>query len=553
MKKLIIIIIAITSSSLILQSSDDSNPQLDSLKNALNNANHDTTCVNILLEIVENIYDDNVWPEYNRQALDIAEKNIPHSKGVVLLFFKKAKADALNNIGYIHVLQGNPDKALEYYLQGLEIQKEINDKQGIAYSLSNIGVIYYNQGNPDKALENFLQSLETRKEINDKEGIAQSLNNIGFIYNNQGNPDKALEYYLQSLEIKKEINDKQGIAYSLNNIGAIYNNQGNPDKALEYFLQGLEIQKEINDKQGIATSLNNIGNIYYDQGNPDKVYPVERDSLFNRALEYYLQSLEIGKEINDKQRIAYVLNSIGRVYLERKDYTAATDYCTRSLFIAEELGYPENIMRSAGSLHKIYKAMAKKAKKQGLWEYGERYATAIEYNELYTQMRDTVHNNAMSKAIGKVEGKFEFKMALKEREQREKEQELKKAKETSRRNNLQNVAIAMGLFVLITVIIFLGNLVLPGWLVNALSFIPFVLLFEFITEIIEPWTEAFTGNQPVYEVLINTAVVLLIFPIQYIFEKKLRERLYRAKKKRAVARIGNPRKRRKGSSSSSSS
>ncbi|MBW8060807.1 MAG: tetratricopeptide repeat protein, partial [Solirubrobacterales bacterium] len=131
-----------------------------------------------------------------------------------------------------------------------------------------------------------------------------------------------MEYYLQSLEIRKEINvehpeesgNKQGIAISLNNIGRIYYNQGNPDKSLEYYLQSLEIRKEINDKQGIASSLNNIGVIYYNQGNPDKVYPVERDSLFNKALEYYLQSLEIRKEINDKQGIAMSLNNIGSIY-----------------------------------------------------------------------------------------------------------------------------------------------------------------------------------------------------------------------------------------------
>ncbi len=259
---------------------------------------------------------------------------------------------------------------------------------------------------------------------------------------------------------------------------------------------------------------------------------MERDSLFNRALEYFLQSLEIQKEIKDKQGIVYSLNNIGKVYLKRKDYAAATDYCKRSLRVAEELGYPENIMRAAESLHKVFKAMAKIAEKSGLWEYGEHYAKALEYNELYTQMRDTVHNNDMSKAIGKTEGKFEFKMALKEREQREKEQARLQAAQTAHRNNLQNVAIAMGLFVLLTIIIFLGNLVLPEWLVNALSFVPFVLLFEFVTELIEPFTEAFTGNQPLYEVLINTMVVLIIFPIQYIFEKMLRQRLDKAKKKR---------------------
>ncbi|MBW8060808.1 MAG: tetratricopeptide repeat protein, partial [Solirubrobacterales bacterium] len=171
------------------QAPSTQNPVLDSLKNAFDNAKHDTIRVQLYLELSEATYlaSPEKSTEYDKKALALAEKNIPRSKGAVLLAFKKAKADALNNIGYIYNLQGNPDKALEYYLQSLEIRKEINDKRGIAESLNNIGAIYKNQGNPDKALEYYLQSLEIQKEINvehpeesgNKQGIAISLNNIG--------------------------------------------------------------------------------------------------------------------------------------------------------------------------------------------------------------------------------------------------------------------------------------------------------------------------------------------------------------------------------------
>ncbi|MCH8318499.1 MAG: hypothetical protein IIA88_08390 [Bacteroidetes bacterium] len=63
MKKLIIFIIAANAFSFILQSplsaealakaDDNSNPQLDSLKNALNNAKHDTTKARLLVEYTE--------------------------------------------------------------------------------------------------------------------------------------------------------------------------------------------------------------------------------------------------------------------------------------------------------------------------------------------------------------------------------------------------------------------------------------------------------------------------------------------------------------------
>jgi len=212
MKKLIIFLIAVIASSLILKPPDNPNPQLDSLITAFNNATHDTTKARLLVELTDVLYvsdPDTVIPLCKR-ALEVIDKNIAASNNEEIASFLKIKAAALNNIGAIYYNQGNPDKALEYYLQSLEIREEINYKQGIANSLNNIGVIYDDQGNPDKALEYYLQSLEIKEEINYKSGIATSLNNIGLIYKNQGNPDKALEYYLQSLEINKEITDKVG-------------------------------------------------------------------------------------------------------------------------------------------------------------------------------------------------------------------------------------------------------------------------------------------------------------------------------------------------------
>ena len=51
---------------------------------------------------------------------------------------------------------------------------------------------------------------------------------------------------------------------SYNTIGLIYQDQGNYEKALEYYLKSLKIAKELGDKRGIGDSYNNIGLVYQD-------------------------------------------------------------------------------------------------------------------------------------------------------------------------------------------------------------------------------------------------------------------------------------------------
>ncbi len=75
-------------------------------------------------------------------------------------------------------------------------------------------------------------------------------------------PVKAIGYTREALSLATEIDDKKGMAASYNNLGVAYRNQGALDKALEYYLISLQIYETLQNKDGIATTKNNIGNIY---------------------------------------------------------------------------------------------------------------------------------------------------------------------------------------------------------------------------------------------------------------------------------------------------
>lgn len=358
---------------------------IDSLQQILKTSIHDTTRVQVLIELSEVLYasnPDTIIP-LCEQVLSMIDSKLLIANSQEKLAFLKVKADALNNLGFFYKNHGEISKTLDYYTSSLKIRNEINDKKGIANSLINLGAICYNQGNIPEALDYFLKCLKIQQEINDKVGTAYALNNIALIYSDMTDTRKSLDYSMKSLKIWEEIQNKNGMATSLHNIGAFYDKQGDSLQALDYYNRSLAIQKELGNQQGIASCLNNIGFIYYNFGNTPK------------ALEYYYKSLDILEKINDTRVIAFTLANIAEVLLKEGQIKKALSFAERSLKIAQELKYPTKISKASVILSKIY---AKNLNWKG----------AYEMQVLYKLMSDSINNESNRKASIQKGFKFEY-------------------------------------------------------------------------------------------------------------------------------------------------
>lgn len=277
---------------------------------------------------------------------------------------------------------GQNEKSLFYSKQALELSEKLNYKKGISISLSDIGSIYSDQANYEKALANFLNSLKVYEELNDQKGIGKIYNNIGLIYMNQGNSDKALENFNKSLKIRIENDDKKGIARSYGNIGNVYQNKSNYEKALEYYFKTLKIEETIGDEQVITNTYINIGNIYYFQGNLDK------------ALDNYSKSLKIKTELGEKQGIANCKLNIGAVYIQQNKFENADLNLQEALRLYKEMGIKDGVKLTYSSLADLYE------KKQD-------YKQAFQYHKFYSDLKDTIFNEASSKQIAEMNTKYD--------------------------------------------------------------------------------------------------------------------------------------------------
>ena len=341
--------------------------------------------------------------------------------------------------------------------------------------------------------------------------LASALNNIGYIYNSQGDIPKALEFLHKSLKIKEEIGEKAGIANCLNNIGYIYNSQGDIPKALEFLHKSLKIKEEIGEKSGIANSLNNIGVIYDDQGDIPK------------ALEFFLKSLKIREEMGEKSGIANSLNNIGEIELKQGRATNALNYGMRGLEMAREIGAPELMSVNSRLLSKV-------AKKQGNLTTDPvlrqaRYEVALEMYELHILMRDSIKNEETQKAAIRQQTKYEFEKAQLVKEQEEKEKARLEAEVKGRRDNLQYSVVLICLLVIGVIVAMLGRLALPVRMAEGIIFFSFLILFEFLLVLADPYIEGWSGGAPGIKLLFNAGIAAFIFPMHAFFESKMKKRL----------------------------
>ena len=142
----------------------------------------------------------------------------------------------------------------------------------------------------------------------------------------RSDPVRAVGYATEALLLSTEINDRRGMAASYNNLGVAYRNQGALDKALEYYITSLNLYDSLQNKEGVATTKNNIANIY----------SIKKD--YAQAMRYLEESYQVFQEMNDPFRLIGSMNNLGNLYQDIDLYDKALDFYTQAYALSEKNG-----------------------------------------------------------------------------------------------------------------------------------------------------------------------------------------------------------------------
>ncbi|MGB0403220.1 MAG: tetratricopeptide repeat protein [Salibacteraceae bacterium] len=393
--------------------------------------------------------------------------------------------------------------AQRYFKMYLDYHLKNQNLAEVGEILHVIGMTNVNQGDLAKGLEYYKKSLKIVTELKDTSSIGATLNNIGNIYYELEDLDRCLDYYQRSLEYKKKTNNQRAIANSLNNIGLILHEQGHLDSALLYYEKSLKIHIEIDNQPGQILAFTNIGALHEERGHLDD------------ALKFFKTSLNMAFKLKNYTEVSNSYSNISEIFIAKNQLDSALNNSLQGLQIARDIESVNFIEHATENLYEIYK------------EKGND-KLALEMYEEHILMRDSLKSEATKKGLLEMEVKYEIEKEEIEEEHRQKEMDLAATEKQERRNSLEYSGITFAIFVLFGLLFFLGKFHLPNWLLELSVFLPFLLLFEFLLVLFDPFVESYASGDPMVKLLINAVLAGMIFPLHSFFERFLKKRLFKA-------------------------
>lgn len=233
-----------------------------------------------LADLYRNIGDYGNAKQFYDKALVTTKDNNP-----------RLHLDAMYNFAWLHLIQLEYEKAIEYLNQSASEAEMIGDLNLLASAKSNIASAYISMGRYDEASIILQDQLKQKDKISDYtlQGIYLNIAKVNF---KMGNPSKGEKVLLEAQPLfNKRPLEAQPYIYTT--IASFYEEQNNYEKAIFYYNQTIKLYQQVEianlgslAKHGLFQAYNGIAKCY----NATKNY--------EKAKEYYEKALSIGIEIN---------------------------------------------------------------------------------------------------------------------------------------------------------------------------------------------------------------------------------------------------------------
>jgi tetratricopeptide (TPR) repeat protein len=150
-----------------------------------------------------------------------------------------------NRLGLVYQEMGDFDSALLSHNRSLTLAKNLGDKDGEATDLVNIANILTDKEEYDKALAYYEESLNLQKDELKKGGI---YNNIAGVYSKKNDHQTAIKYLNMAADIDERRGDHHALGIRFLNLAAAYVSLGDTENAWPTLERGLKMVKQVGDK-----------------------------------------------------------------------------------------------------------------------------------------------------------------------------------------------------------------------------------------------------------------------------------------------------------------
>jgi tetratricopeptide (TPR) repeat protein len=243
------------------------------------------------------------------------------------------RVDVLDNLSKV-MMNVNPASSDEYGVQLIRVAEESRDRKLMfkAY-LSNgerCGYFANQKKYSDKAIEFYNKALELARQNKMTKKTGQAQLHLSAIYLALPDQEKALSYATQAFSLISTLSDDSLLAEAHNTYGRVYMAKNENILALRNFLSALRIAETINNPSLVRSCYINLSGFYASIDDYEKAIDYMNDAY---------KKLAESPERNVPYQRVIIINSIGNLYAQKKNYDIAISYFERSIRMADSLKF----------------------------------------------------------------------------------------------------------------------------------------------------------------------------------------------------------------------
>jgi predicted ATPase/DNA-binding XRE family transcriptional regulator len=229
---------------------------------------------------------------------------------------KQVVAGALITLGHAALVWGDGQRADLYCQEALALAQEMGDIWGIAEALHHLGTQAMSQGNYGRAVDRYEESLVLWRECGDGLHLGVTLIKLGDLASYfGGDANKAARLYEESLALHRDLADTRGMGHALAALADLAREQGDFERAEGLAAESLQLLHGLEERHITAWVTAVLADVVLKQGDAA------------RALALLRQSLVLAQTVGDRKIIAYMLDDLGRVAWDQARPERAARLC----------------------------------------------------------------------------------------------------------------------------------------------------------------------------------------------------------------------------------
>ena len=239
--------------------------------------------------------------DFHKQALDLAETVKKPSNNL-----KRSIAVSRNSMGNIYLALKQYDLALKQFNHSLEIEKDLENKLGLAINYQNIGYVKESKGLLEDALQDYKTSLDYNNQINSDIGRVICNNSIGVIYIKQEKYNEAFTILNNALNKALEMNDQYHTAPVYINLGWLQVKLNQFEKAEYNLKKGLNIANDYNLVSSKIDAYKHLSELF------------ELKEDYKESNKFYKTHVALDQTLTNERNLQYVNDLVIKYESEKK-------------------------------------------------------------------------------------------------------------------------------------------------------------------------------------------------------------------------------------------